>query len=66
MWYMHMTNQAQQIDNTFQQLQQVVNALDWARKHDLDLEWLQSFLDDYCESNNLPAAVQHANREWDL
>ena len=61
-----MRTRVKAFDRTFAQLQQVVNALDWARKNDLDLEWLQSFLDDYCESNNLPAAIEHANREWDL
>lgn len=58
--------QAEAFDKKFAQLQQVVNALDWARRQDLDLEWLQSFLDDYCESNNIPAAIEYANREWDL
>lgn len=57
---------AEQYDQHFENLQRVVNALDWARKQDLDLEWLGSFLDDYCESNNIPAAIEYANREWDL
>lgn len=59
-------NKVAEYDNHFAQLTQVMNALDWARKQSLDLEWLSSFLDDYCESNNIPAAIEYANREWDL
>lgn len=56
----------EQIDQKFAELQQVVNALDWARKQDLDLEWLDSY--DECRSQgySITESIQHANREWDL
>ncbi len=58
--------QAEAFDKKFAQLQTVVNALDWARKHDLDLEWLDSFLENRSQGYNIPDSIQHANREWDL
>ena len=57
---------ADRYDRKFQELQQVVNALDWARKQDLDLEWLDTYDEHRSQGYSIPEAIQHANREWDL
>lgn len=53
-------------DKKFAELQCVVNALDWARKNLLDLEWLDSYDEHRLQGYSIPDAIQHANREWDL
>jgi hypothetical protein len=50
----------------FADLQLIVNALDWARKQNLDLEWLDSYDEHRSQGYSIPEAIEHANREWDL
>jgi hypothetical protein len=59
-------NQLEHHNKKFQELQQVVNALDWARKQDLDLEWLDTYDEHRSQGYTITEAIQHANREWDL
>ena len=57
---------ADRYDRKFQELQQVINALDWARKQDLDLEWLDTYDEHRSQGYSITDSIQHANREWDL
>ncbi len=59
-------NQLEHHNKRLAELQQVVNALDWARKQDLDLEWLDTYDEHRLQGYNITDAIQHANREWDL
>lgn len=59
-------NQLEHYNKKFQELQQVVNALDWARRQDLDLEWLDTYDEHRSQGYSIADAIQHANREWDL
>lgn len=58
--------QAEAYDKKFTELQQVINALDWARKQNLDLEWLDTYDEHRSQGYSIPDSIQHANREWDL
>lgn len=59
-------NQLEHYNKKFAELQLVVNALDWARKQDLDLEWLDTYDEHRSQGYTITEAIQHANREWDL
>ncbi len=59
-------NQLEHHNKRLAELQQVVNALDWARKQDLDLEWLDTYDEHRLQGYTVTDAIKHANREWDL
>ncbi len=59
-------NQLEHHNKRLAELQQVVNALDWARRQDLDLEWLDTYDEHRLQGYTVTDAIQHANREWDL
>ncbi len=59
-------NALEHYNQRFADMQQVVNALDWARKQDLDLEWLDTYDEHRSLGYTVTDAIQHANREWDL
>lgn len=59
-------NHLEHYNKRFEELQLVVNALDWARKQDLDLEWLDTYDEHRSLGYSVPDSIQHANREWDL
>ena len=56
----------ERLDNWFSQMQDVIEALEHARENMLDVEWLDSFLEDYVHTQDPAKSIQHANREWDL
>jgi hypothetical protein len=50
-----------------QELQRFLNNLDWAEHNDLELEWLNSFFEDYASAtSNILESMAYASREWDL
>lgn len=59
-------NALEHYNKRFEELQLVVNALDWARRQDLDLEWLDTYDEHRLQGYSIQEAIQHANREWDL
>ncbi len=59
-------NALEHYNQRFADMQQVVNALDWARRQDLDLEWLDTYDEHRSQGYSITDAIQHANREWDL
>lgn len=61
-----MTSALEHYNKRFEELQLVVNALDWARKQDLDLEWLDTFDEHRLQGYDIAQSIEHANREWDL
>ena len=47
-------------------LERFFEALSWARKHQLNYEFMESFLQDYGNTRDILSAIAFANREWDL
>ena len=49
-----------------QELSALFSALDWAKLHGLEYEFMEFFLRDYGNNKNVPGAIWYANCEWDL
>lgn len=61
-----MTELAKQIDDHFEALQHVISYLHYAESEYLGGEFLDSFLQDYLQNQDVMSALHHARREWDL
>lgn len=59
MWYTPMTNKELE-------LEQAASALAWARQCGLECEWSECYYEHRSQGYNIPDAIVHANREWDL
>ena len=53
-------------EDIFKESQIFLIGLDHARKHGMESEYVQWFLDDYKTSHNAQQASWYAFREWDL
>lgn len=51
---------------TFDDIDQLIDALAWARECGLEHEFLEFFLNDYATTKSIPSAIWYANCEWDL
>lgn len=59
-------SKAQEYDQRFKELGAVLRALRQAEREYLDVEWLDTFLQEYVRTLDIPASIAHAAREWDL
>jgi hypothetical protein len=61
-------NKLQEVyDKRFEDIQYLLNYIEWAKTNHLDIEFLDSFLDEYvANGNDIMLAIKHSAREWDL
>lgn len=56
----------ERIDQWYADLRDVIYAIQWAKQNHLETEWLDSFLEEYTNTQDPKLSIYHANREWDL
>ena len=51
---------------SFQNARKVVEALNEARDHGLEVEFMKTFIDNICIGYSYDESIAHALREWDI
>lgn len=60
------TKQAKLYDERFTEVKHLLKLLDLAKHEHLDVEFLDTFLEDYLETHDVMLSLGHAMREWDI
>ena len=63
---MRLNDIQKQYDDRFEQIQFLLNYIKWAETNHLDIEFLDSFLQEFHHTGNILPAIKTAAREWDL
>lgn len=61
-----MESTAKRYDDHYTNIRFLLNYLDLAKESGLDVEFMDTFLQDYEQTKNITASALHAAREWDL
>lgn len=57
---------AKRYDDHYTNIRFLLNYLELAQAEQLDVEFMDTFLQDYETTKNITASAWHAAREWDL
>jgi hypothetical protein len=58
--------QAQAFDERFKEVKHLLALLDLAKHEHLDVEFLDTFLEDYLHTHSIVESIGHSIREWDI
>ena len=63
---MTLKQQIEEYDKHFAEINHLIMHIQLARLQHLDIEFLDTFLQDYLQTQNITQSINHALREWDL